>query len=416
MRIRLRGGRKDSMTNAPKPTRGIVGLVCAGGVGSRLGADRPKQYIDLNGRSMLEWSVRALLAESRVSEVVVVVSAGDGYIDEVAACFPARVRVLRTAGATRAATVLNGLMNACFAEEDLVLVHDAARPCLRPAELAHLIDSVLEDDQVVGGLLAVPLADTLKRVNRDGIVEATVPRAGLWRAATPQLFPVGVLIEALLAAGGDVTDEAGAVERLSLPVKVVRGRPTNIKVTEPADPALARIYLGNAMNQNDTAPAVPRLRVGQGYDSHRLVEGRPLIVGGVVIPFEKGLDGHSDADVLLHAVTDAVLGAAGLGDIGEHFPPSEERWRGADSAELLAEIVRRADERGFHVVNCDATVIAERPRMGPHRPAMRRRIAALLDVPEEDVNIKAKTNERMDAVGAGEGMVAHVVVLMEKRR
>lgn len=401
------------MTNAPK--RGIVGLVCAGGVGSRLGADRPKQYIDLNGRTMLEWSVEALLAESRVSEVVVVVSAGDGYIDEVSTRFPERVRVLKTGGATRAKTVLNGLMNACFADEDLVLVHDAARPCLRPAELAHLIDSVLEDDQVAGGLLAVPLADTLKRVNHDGIVEATVPRAGLWRAATPQLFPVGILIEALLAAGEDVTDEASAVEHLSLPVKVVRGRPTNIKVTEPTDPALARIYLGHAMNQQNSN-AAPCLRVGQGYDSHRLVEGRPLIVGGVEIPFEKGLDGHSDADVLLHAITDAVLGASGLGDIGEHFPPSEEKWRGADSAVLLSEIVRRAADKGFHVVNCDATIIAERPKMGPHRPAMRKRIASLLGVPEEDVNIKAKTNERMDAVGAGEGMVAHAVVLMEKRR
>ena len=155
-------------------------------------------------------------------------------------------------------------------------------------------------------------------------------------------------------------------------------------------------------------------RVGQGYDSHRLVEGRPLILGGVHIPFELGLDGHSDADVLLHAITDAVLGAAGLGDIGRHFPPTDMKWKGADSGKLLAEIVRLAREKGWQVVNCDATIITERPKIGPHVPAMEASVAKLLGVDEELVNLKAKTNEKMDAVGRLEGMMAHAVVLMTR--
>lgn len=155
-------------------------------------------------------------------------------------------------------------------------------------------------------------------------------------------------------------------------------------------------------------------RVGQGYDSHRLVEGRPLILGGVEIPFEKGLDGHSDADVLLHAVTDAVLGAAALGDIGQHFPPSDPKWKGADSGKLLAAIVELVHSRGWTVVNLDATIVAERPKIGPHMPAIRRSVAALLGVGEDVVNVKAKTNEKMDDVGREAGMMAHAVVLLAR--
>ena len=213
-------------------------------------------------------------------------------------------------------------------------------------------------------------------------------------------------VEALSGDLAGITDEASAMERLGRPVRIVPGRTTNIKVTEPADGVLASLILGDG--------AVVPFRVGQGYDSHRLVEGRPLILGGVQIPFELGLDGHSDADVLLHAVTDAVLGAAALGDIGQHFPPSDPKWKGADSRVLLRAVVALARQKGWTVVNCDATIVAERPKIGPHMPAIRASLAETLGVSEEVVNVKAKTNERMDAVGRMEGMMAQAVVLMSR--
>lgn len=390
------------MTQAPK----VVGLICAAGVGSRMGLGTPKQYMKFGMDAMLTHTVRALRDVSRVDEIVVVVSPTDPYIDEVSQHFPSNVRVLRCGGRERAESVVNGLINAGFDRDAWVLVHDAARPCLRPSEAARLIDEVLGDSTVAGGILAVPVADTIKRADTSHRIVETVPRADLWRAATPQMFRVHELIKALSGDLTGITDEASAMERLGRPVKVVPGRSTNIKVTEPSDAVLASLILGDS--------SVVPFRVGQGYDSHRLVEGRPLILGGVEIPFELGLDGHSDADVLLHAITDAVLGAAALGDIGQHFPPSDPKWKGADSRMLLKAVVALAKEKGWTVVNCDATIVAERPKIGPHMPAIRASVAETLGVSEEVVNVKAKTNEKMDAVGRMEGMMAQAVVLMSR--
>ncbi len=390
------------MTQAPK----VVGLICAAGVGSRMGLGTPKQYMKFGMDAMLTHTVRALRDVSRVDEIVVVVSPTDPYIDEVSQHFPSNVRVLRCGGRERAESVVNGLINAGFDRDAWVLVHDAARPCLRPSEAARLIDEVLGDSTVAGGILAVPVADTIKRADTSHRIVETVPRADLWRAATPQMFRVHELIKALSGDLTGITDEASAMERLGRPVKVVPGRSTNIKVTEPSDAVLASLILGDS--------SVVPFRVGQGYDSHRLVEGRPLILGGVEIPFELGLDGHSDADVLLHAITDAMLGAAALGDIGQHFPPSDPKWKGADSRMLLKAVVALAKEKGWTVVNCDATIVAERPKIGPHMPAIRASVAETLGVSEEVVNVKAKTNEKMDAVGRMEGMMAQAVVLMSR--
>lgn len=390
------------MTQAPK----VVGLICAAGVGSRMGLGTPKQYMKFGMDAMLTHTVRALRDVSRVDEIVVVVSPTDPYIDEVSQHFPSNVRVLRCGGRERAESVVNGLINAGFDRDAWVLVHDAARPCLRPSEAARLIDEVLGDSTVAGGILAVPVADTIKRADTSHRIVETVPRADLWRAATPQMFRVHELIKALSGDLTGITDEASAMERLGRPVKVVPGRSTNIKVTEPSDAVLASLILGDS--------SVVPFRVGQGYDSHRLVEGRPLILGGVEIPFELGLDGHSDADVLLHAITDAVLGATALGDIGQHFPPSDPKWKGADSRMLLKAVVALAKEKGWTVVNCDATIVAERPKIGPHMPAIRASVAETLGVSEEVVNVKAKTNEKMDAVGRMEGMMAQAVVLMSR--
>lgn len=390
------------MTQAPK----VVGLICAAGVGSRMGLGTPKQYMKFGMDAMLTHTVRALRDVSRIDEIVVVVSPTDPYIDEVSQHFPSNVRVLRCGGRERAESVVNGLINAGFDRDAWVLVHDAARPCLRPSEAARLIDEVLGDSTVAGGILAVPVADTIKRADTSHRIVETVPRVDLWRAATPQMFRVHELIKALSGDLTGITDEASAMERLGRPVKVVPGRSTNIKVTEPSDAVLASLILGDS--------SVVPFRVGQGYDSHRLVEGRPLILGGVEIPFELGLDGHSDADVLLHAITDAVLGAAALGDIGQHFPPSDPKWKGADSRMLLKAVVALAKEKGWTVVNCDATIVAERPKIGPHMPAIRASVAETLGVSEEVVNVKAKTNEKMDAVGRTEGMMAQAVVLMSR--
>lgn len=390
------------MTQAPK----VVGLICAAGVGSRMGLGTPKQYMKFGMDAMLTHTVRALRDVSRVEEIVVVVSPTDPYIDEVAKNFPSNVRVLRCGGRERAESVVNGLINSGFDRDAWVLVHDAARPCLRPSEAARLIDEVLSDNGVAGGILAVPVADTIKRTDATHHILETVPRSDLWRAATPQMFKVHELIKALSGDLTGITDEASAMERLGRPVKVVPGRSTNIKVTEPSDAVLASLILGDS--------SVVPFRVGQGYDSHRLVEGRPLILGGVEIPFELGLDGHSDADVLLHAITDAVLGAAALGDIGQHFPPSDPKWKGADSRVLLKAVVALAKDKGWTVVNCDATIVAERPKIGPHMSAIRKSVADTLGVSEEVINVKAKTNEKMDAVGRMEGMMAQAVVLMSR--
>lgn len=396
---------EESLTAAPK----IAALVCAAGVGRRMGAACPKQYMQIAGAPMLVQTVRALARVSRIEAIFVVVSPDDPYIDQVVPSFPANTTVLRAGGAERADSVYGGLLASGLPRDAWVLVHDAARPCVRPSEVGRLLDEVLVDETVAGGLLAVPMADTIKRTDGQRRVLETVPRTELWRAATPQLFRVKDLLAALEGDRTGITDEASAVERLGLPVKIVPGRPTNIKVTNPGDEKIAELLL-----EDEMMPQAVPFRVGQGYDSHRLVEGRPLIIGGVTIPFEKGLDGHSDADVLLHAVTDAVLGAAALGDIGKHFPPSDPKWKGADSRKLLEAVVRLAKEKGWVVVNLDATVVAERPKLGPHMAAICANIAESLGVPLEVVNVKAKTNEKMDAVGQEEGMMAHAVVLMTR--
>lgn len=383
----------------------IVGLICAAGVGSRMGLGFPKQYLRIAGVPIVVHTARALASVSRMSDIVIVVSPTDPYIDDITPLLPSQCRVIKCGGDTRAESVRNGLLRSGFGPTDWVLVHDAARPCVKASEVAHLIDSVTQDMSVAGGILAMPAVDTLKRVDEARRIVETVDRKTVWRAATPQMFRVRNLSLALSGDLSGVTDEASAMERLGLTVKIVPCRTSNIKVTEPSDASLAKYLLGEE--------SMLGIRVGQGYDSHRLVEGRPLIIGGVTIPYEKGLDGHSDADVLLHAITDAVLGAAALGDIGQHFPPTEERWKGADSRELLKAVVALAREHGWEIVNCDATVVAERPKLAPYNAAIRESVAQTLGITIDRVNIKAKTNEKLDDVGAQLGMMAHAVVLLQ---
>lgn len=401
------------------PSSRIVALICAAGVGARMGYPYPKQYHRLLNEPILTHTVNALLGVERIEEVVVVVQPNDPWIEEVAARWPQRVTVLPVGGPTRAESVRAGLMSLVADENTWVLVHDAARPCVKPAEVAHLLDAVLTDAQVDGGILAIEVADTLKRANDQGYIEATVSRERMWRALTPQLFKAQALYKALSGDLNHITDEASAMERIGARIKLVKGRATNIKVTTPGDDEMAERFLSalptsSSMIIPSCENTMPALRIGQGYDSHRLVEGRPLIIGGVEIPFEKGLDGHSDADVLLHAITDAILGALSLGDIGTHFPPSDEKWKGADSAQLLSAVMQLVHQKGWRVGNLDATVVAERPKFGPYKATIQARVAQLLEVEPDCVSIKAKTNEKMDAVGRQEGMVAYASVLLMK--
>ena len=383
-------------------------LVPAAGSGRRAGLAQPKQHQPLAGQRVLDRTLAALQAVVALEGVAVVLAPDDmsGWQP------PAGVHAWRVGGATRAASVLVGLRQWAAhgaREDDWVLVHDAARCLLRPQDVQRLIDACWDDP--VGGLLAVPLADTLKQADAAGRVAATRPREGLWQAQTPQMFRLGLLRRALEmheAQGfAGITDEASAVERLGLAPKLVLGHPGNVKLTYPEDFAMAEAWL------RGQAPA-PQWRVGEGWDVHALVPGRALVLGGVTIPFEKGLLGHSDADALLHAITDALLGAAGLGDIGTWFADHDESWRGADSARLLAEAAAQVRARGWQPVNVDATVVAQAPRLAPYRAAMQANVAAALALPPEAVNVKAKTAERLGPVGQGLAIEARAVVLLQR--
>jgi 2-C-methyl-D-erythritol 4-phosphate cytidylyltransferase/2-C-methyl-D-erythritol 2,4-cyclodiphosphate synthase len=380
-------------------------LPCAG-VGARAGAAGPKQYQTLAGRPMVAHTLAALAAVPHIVATLVVLAPEDTIFETLV---PARADlwVERCGGATRATTVRNGLAALRLqgaVDDDWVLVHDAARCLLLPSDVERLLAACLDDE--VGGLLAWPLADTLKQSAGDRVA-VTIDRSAKWAAQTPQMFRLALLERALDAAGAEVTDESSAVEALGLAPRLVPGRMDNFKVTWPADFALAATLLESRM------PAAT-LRIGEGWDTHALVVGRPLMLGGIEVPHTHGLLGHSDADALLHAVTDALLGAAGLGDIGRHFPDTDPAFKGADSSALLAEAVKRVREAGWTPVNIDATIIAQAPKMAPHIGAMRARMAGLLGLPVEAVNVKAKTAEKMGPVGEGRSIETRAVCLLAR--
>jgi 2-C-methyl-D-erythritol 4-phosphate cytidylyltransferase/2-C-methyl-D-erythritol 2,4-cyclodiphosphate synthase len=293
------------------------------------------------------------------------------------------------------------------ADADVVVIHDAARPFASANLLERTIHAAYEHGAAIA---AIAVTDTVKQVEHSRIT-ATLPRDSIFLAQTPQAFRRDVLERAILSArDGSATDEATLVEQMGLPVHVVQGEATNIKVTTPSDMEAARVRA-----RDNTGSEAVAWRAGTGYDLHRLVEGRPLILAGVRIPFERGLQGHSDADIVCHAVTDAVLGAAALGDIGRLFPDTDAQWKDADSVMLLRSAVERARAAGFAVVNVDVTVIAERPKLLPHLDAMRANLAGVLGIDAGAVSIKGKTNEGVGEIGRGEAMACHAVALVSKR-
>ncbi len=380
-------------------------IVPAAGSGARFGSEVPKQYLELAGRPLIHHALAALCQCERIEHVWVVLSPGDewwGAYDWT--CLGSKLEAVFCGGTTRAESVANGLsaVASVLADDDWVLVHDAARPCLSQEMLAALCDELADDP--VGGILAVPVADTLKRAGADQRVAATETRDGLWQAQTPQMFRYGLLLKALAGSLG-VTDEASAMEAAGFKPRLVRADATNLKVTFPADLRLAELILKGEKRM---------IRVGQGSDIHALVTGRKLIIGGVDIPHEYGLLGHSDADVLLHAIIDALLGAAGLGDIGRHFSDTDERYRGADSRVLLRATRGLLAQSGWRIVNVDSTINAQRPKMAAHIPQMVAHISADLQVAGDAVSVKAKTAECLGFVGREEGVSVDAVVLIER--
>jgi 2-C-methyl-D-erythritol 2,4-cyclodiphosphate synthase/2-C-methyl-D-erythritol 4-phosphate cytidylyltransferase len=378
---------------------------------------------------MLAWSLRALEHAETIGPVVVV--AGSHTLEAIARLVHdegcTKVQAIVAGGERRQDSVGAGL--AALPEGiEIVVIHDGARPLAESELFDRCVAAAAERGAAIA---ATPVADTLKRV-AEGAITGTVDRAGLWAAQTPQAFNLDTLRRALTTSFGEtVTDEARLCEAAGVPVSVVPSSLANLKVTHAEDIPVAEALLrarggesGGKENESSgrlrlppqaahlqrpppsaqRPPAPPR--VGIGYDAHRFASGRRLILGGVEIAHDRGLEGHSDADVLLHAIADAVLGAATLGDIGQHFPPSDERFRDADSQVLLREVVRLVREAGWAPGNVDATLLAEAPHIGPHVPLMRERIAACLGLSPRAVSVKATSNEGMGAIGRGEGIAA----------
>jgi 2-C-methyl-D-erythritol 4-phosphate cytidylyltransferase / 2-C-methyl-D-erythritol 2,4-cyclodiphosphate synthase len=387
----------------------VTAIIAAGGEGRRLGAAKPKQLLDIGGRSMLQHSVAAFASHPRISDVVLVVPTAQTslLVFSPAELPQSSIRVV-AGGPRRQDSVANGF-DAVSGSADIVLIHDAARPFVTAELIDRTIDAAAKHGAAIAALHS---RDTVKRVRGDGVIVDTIPRDEIYLAQTPQGFRRDVLAKAIAAgrAGVDATDEAMLAEHAGYTVHVVEGDPGNVKITtaEDLDAARARTHAGGKPARTG--------RAGTGYDLHRLVEGRPLVIGGVAIPSERGALGHSDADVVCHAATDAILGAAGLGDIGRHFPDSDPRWKNANSLELLAQARAMVAAAGYEVGNLDAIVILEKPKIKNAIDEMRARIATALDVDVSRVSIKGKTNEGIDAIGRGEAIAAHAVALIRSRQ
>jgi 2-C-methyl-D-erythritol 4-phosphate cytidylyltransferase/2-C-methyl-D-erythritol 2,4-cyclodiphosphate synthase len=386
----------------------VTAIIAAGGRGERLGASRPKQLLEIDGRTILERSVNAFVSHADVTDVVVALP--DELISRPPAYLTNAAKVLTVvAGGARRQDSVASAFRAVSTHADVVVIHDAARPFVSADLIAR---TIAEAAKYGAALAALQARDTVKSVS-GGVVSATLDRETIFLAQTPQAFRRDVLRDAL-AVAVDATDEAALAEKAGHQVWIVEGDVSNIKITTPDDLALAETIVRSAKAGSAEARSAKAfaLRAGLGYDLHRLVDGRPLILGGVTIPFEKGLAGHSDADAICHAVTDAILGAAGAGDIGRHFPDTDPAWKGASSIDLLRRAVDVIRAQGLLVSNVDATVILERPKLAPHVDAMRANLADALGVAIDRVSIKGKTNEGVGELGRGEAIAVHAIAMV----
>ena len=374
-----------------------MAVVVAGGRGTRARTSRPKQYTSLAGLPVLRHTVTALTDHPQIDAVQVVIGENDRDLYEEAVRGLPKMLPPVTGGDSRQASVKNGLRALKDHEPQHVLIHDGARPFVSEETISGVLRAL---HQAEGAIAALPVSDTLKRANDAMGIEETVSREGLWRAQTPQ----GFRFEAILAVHEDAapdsaTDDACLMEERGIHVAIVPDTPTNFKLTYKEDFDLAERLLAGATET----------RTGMGYDVHAFEPGEAVILGGVSIPHDRKLKGHSDADVALHALTDALLGAIGDGDIGTHFPPSDEKWRGAPSHLFVEHAAKRIADKGGQIVNIDLTIIAEAPKVGPHRAAIMEKIAGMLGLEPSRISVKATTTEGLGFTGRKEGIAAQAL-------
>ena len=378
----------------------VAALIVAGGRGERAGGEIPKQYMPLLGRPVVAWSIAAL-ADAGLDQIVVACAPQHADLCRAATAFSPAVRVVN-GGATRTATVRAGI--AAIADADAILIHDAARPGLSADMVRTLVAEIERGVAACAPALAIP--DTLRRADAGGRIVEDVARDGLRRVQTPQAFRADTLRAAYAALAPDqsMSDDIAVVRAHGAEAKLIRGDPKLMKLTYPEDYTVLERMLGG---ERVTC-------VGHGVDAHRFGDGEFVTLCGVRIAHSKGLIGHSDADAGWHALVDAILGALGEGDIGAHFPPSDPQWKGADSERFLHHAVQLAERAGARIVHVDVTLLCERPKIGPHREAMRARTAEVLGLPLARVSVKATTTERMGFLGREEGLAAQATATVER--
>ncbi len=380
----------------------VAALIVAAGRGTRAGPGGPKQYRLLAGEPVLRRTLAAFAAHPGVDVVMAVIHPEDREAYDAAANGLPKLAIACAGGETRQASVRLGLEALSKLAPSRVLIHDGARPLVSAAIISRSIAAL---DTHQGALVALPVTDTVRRA-ADGFAGETIPRDGLWRAQTPQAFHFSSILEAhRKAQGADLTDDVAVAAAAGIAVAMIEGDEANMKITSADDLARAeRMIAGGG-----------ETRTGMGYDVHRFGTGDHVTLCGVRVPHSHGLVGHSDADAGLHALTDAILGAIGQGDIGQHFPPSDAQWKGASSDRFLAHAVKLAEAAGARVVHVDVTLICERPKIGPVRDAMRARVAEILGIAVERISIKATTTEGLGFTGRGEGLAAQALATLSFR-
>ena len=386
-------------------------IILAGGTGSRMNSNKTKQFMDILGKTVIERSVFAFSDSALIDEIIVVVKEDEklAALDVLSTIKYTKPIKIVTGGACRAESAKNGFF-AVDSASDFVAIHDAAR-CLITSEM---IDKVVEKAYKTEASTAVcGVTDTIKTVDNEGKITSTIPRETVFRAQTPQVFSKALYAKALASCKAleNITDDNMLVESIGVDVYAVDLGQTNIKITTHDDLAVARNIL---IERGESE--VSEVRIGHGYDVHKLVEGRKLILGGVDIPHTKGLLGHSDADVLLHAIMDSLLGAAALGDIGRHFPDTSEEYSGISSIKLLSKVSELLLKNGFKVVNVDATLVLQSPKVAKFVPEMISNIAEALNISEDRISVKATTEEHLGFTGREEGAAAHSVSMISKNK
>ena len=381
-------------------------VLAAGGSGTRMQANENKIFLSIGDRSVL---VRSILLFDRFIDGMVIVCREEDrsrildILPSLSVSFPIRITV---GGPTRQASVLNGLRSLQAEDEDIVLIHDAARCATPRAVIEEVLDSCIRFGNGVPG---IPAVNTMKTSDDGHVISGTVDRSHLYEIQTPQGFRFRMLLDAYCKAEAEeftATDDASVVEHCDIPVRLTSGSRNNIKITEKEDLPIMEAIL------QTPSPAV---RIGMGYDVHQLVENRKLILCGVDIPYSLGLLGHSDADVALHALMDAMLGAAALGDIGTHFPDSDKKYEGISSLVLLQEASKCVRNAGYELINADITIVAQRPKLAPHIPQMIHNISNAIQCDPLQISVKATTTEKLGFEGRGEGISAQAVCLLQKK-